>query len=409
MDPDTESEADDDDTSSSSNDHDGFRPSPLEIRQSSSLHRRKSTAGTSALDASVSRTPSNLLARLRSRPAVPAFTHPLAHTPTTASVIVDFDGPSDPYQPRNWPMSKKVLTTLLYSLVTMSASWASSCFAPGTEQVAEHFHVGRQVSVLGTSLFLVGFGIGPLLWAPVSEVYGRRMAVFGPMFVATCFSFAAATAKDFQTLMLTRFFGAFFASAPVTNTGGVLGDLFGPEERGIAMAGYAIAVVGGPSLGESPFHYLTSLQATTNTLIQAPSSPPPSSPSPPSAGAGPNTSPASSKPSSSSSPSSSSTSPTRPSSSSTRPAACASRPATGPSTPASRSGTSVSPPSPASSSSAPSSSCSPPSASSSPSTLASATASCTCSLALSPSSSTRGGGGRRFARRYRSFASLLDR
>jgi len=69
------------------------------------------------------------------------------------------------------------------------------------------------------------------------------------MFVAICFSFGSATAKDFQTLMLTRFFGAFFASAPVTNTGGVLGDLFDPSWRAIAMAGYAMAVAGGPVLG----------------------------------------------------------------------------------------------------------------------------------------------------------------
>ena len=57
-------------------------------------------------------------------------------------------------------------------------------------------------------------------------------------------------AKDFQTLMITRFFGAFFSSAPVTNTGGVLGDLYDPSWRGIAMAGYAMAVVGGPALGK---------------------------------------------------------------------------------------------------------------------------------------------------------------
>ena len=131
----------------------------------------------------------------------------------------------------------------------MTATWASSCYSAGTRQIAEEFGVGTQVSILGTSLFLVGFGIGPLLWAPLSEVYGRRIAVFAPMFVAICFSFGSATAKDFQTLMLTRFFGAFFASAPVTNTGGVLGDLFSPAQRGIAMAGYAMSVVSGPVLG----------------------------------------------------------------------------------------------------------------------------------------------------------------
>ncbi|MBO1764926.1 MFS transporter, partial [Escherichia coli] len=119
----------------------------------------------------------------------------------------------------------------------------------GTRQVAREFHVGNQVAVLGTTIFLFGFGLGPLLWAPLSEVYGRRIAVLTPMFVAICFSFGSATAKDFQTLMITRFFGAFFASAPVTNTGGVLGDLYSPAWRAMAMAGYAMAVVGGPCLG----------------------------------------------------------------------------------------------------------------------------------------------------------------
>jgi MFS family permease len=131
----------------------------------------------------------------------------------------------------------------------MSATWASSAYSAGTLQVAQEFHVGTQVAILGTTLFLFGFGIGPLLWAPLSEVYGRRLAVLCPMAIAICFSFGSATAKDFQTLMLTRFFGAFFSSAPVTNTGGVLGDLYSPAWRGIAMAGYAMAVVGGPVLG----------------------------------------------------------------------------------------------------------------------------------------------------------------
>ena len=133
----------------------------------------------------------------------------------------------------------------------MSSTWASSSYSAGTALVSKEFHVGHQVAVLGTSIFLVGFGIGPLLWAPLSEVFGRRVAVFVPMFLAICFSFGSATAKDYQTLMITRFFGAFFASAPVTNTGGVLGDLFSPAERGIAMAGYAMAVVGGPAIGTS--------------------------------------------------------------------------------------------------------------------------------------------------------------
>ncbi|KAI2462758.1 polyamine transporter 1 [Annulohypoxylon bovei var. microspora] len=230
--------------------HDGHRPCTLDQRASQICATGRDDPD--GLSRSLSRTVSRrdtVLSRVRSRPVVPPFSHPLAEVRTGQDCLVDFDGPDDPYHPLNWPRNKKVLTTLLYGLVTMSATWASSSYSAGTAQIAEQFNVGKQVATLGTTLFLLGFGIGPLLWAPLSEVYGRRVAVLTPMFISICFSFGAATAKDFQTLMLMRFWGAIFASAPVTNTGGVLGDLFTPAYRGIAMAGYAMAVVGGPTLG----------------------------------------------------------------------------------------------------------------------------------------------------------------
>ncbi|KAL5114906.1 hypothetical protein ACEQ8H_007224 [Pleosporales sp. CAS-2024a] len=244
-------------------DDDGHRPSARELHESISRSRSRGSqlarprsvianATTTGMSSPLSRTLSRrdtALSRIRTRPNVAPFSHPLAHEQTATDVLVDFEGPDDPYRPMNWSTTKKIHTTMLYGLTTMSATWASSAYSAGTAQIAREFHVGNQVAVLGTTLFLFGFGLGPLLWAPLSEVYGRRIAVLTPMFVAICFSFGSATAKDFQTLMLTRFFGAFFASAPVTNTGGVLGDLYSPAWRGIAMAGYAMAVVGGPCLG----------------------------------------------------------------------------------------------------------------------------------------------------------------
>lgn len=240
--------------------HDGHRPCRLEMRPTYSRRsksRRDSPSPSAAPRASASGLSLNralsrrdtVISRIRSRPAVREFTHPLVHQKTTEADIVDFDGPDDPYKPMNWPTRKKITTTYLYGLVTMSATWASAAYSPATSRVAAEFKVSSRVATLGTTLFMLGFGLGPLLWAPLSEVYGRRVAVLGPMFIAICFSFGTATAKDIQTVLITRFFGALFASAPVTNTGGVLGDLFSAAHRGIAMAGYALAVVGGPTVG----------------------------------------------------------------------------------------------------------------------------------------------------------------
>ena len=80
----------------------------------------KQTTTSSSLSALGSRAQSTL-SRIRSREPgqTAAFTHPLSHTKTSSDVIVDFDGPDDPYRPLNWGFAKKAVTTVLYGLTTM--------------------------------------------------------------------------------------------------------------------------------------------------------------------------------------------------------------------------------------------------------------------------------------------------
>ncbi|MCJ1355449.1 MAG: hypothetical protein MMC33_005441 [Icmadophila ericetorum] len=177
------------------------------------------------------------------------FTHPLSHVKTTSDVVVDFEGKDDPYRPVNWPLRKKMITTALYGLTTMGSTFASSVYSSDITAIQDEFNVGTEVSILGLTLLLLGFGLGPLVWAPLSELYGRKYAVLLPYFIAGVFSFGTAAAKDIQTVLITRFMTGLFGSAPVTNTGGVLGDIWAPTQRGTAIVFYAFAVVGGPVLG----------------------------------------------------------------------------------------------------------------------------------------------------------------
>lgn len=187
---------------------------------------------------------------VRSRPTdYGGFTHPYAHEKTEKKYLVDFDGDDDPYRPANWPMKKKVITTFLYAVTTMGSTLASSIYSPGTDSIREQYKTGDIVSKTGTALLLFGFAIGPLIWAPLSELYGRKPTVLLPYMIAAIFSFGCGASDNIQSILIMRFFLGFFASAPVTNTGGVLGDLYTAEQRGIAMVGYAIAVLGGVPLG----------------------------------------------------------------------------------------------------------------------------------------------------------------
>lgn len=69
--------------------------------------------------------------------------------------IIDFDGPHDPDRPVNWPLSKKLIHTALYGVTTMSTPWASSIYSPAMDAIAERFHVGKEVAIVGLSLCLM--------------------------------------------------------------------------------------------------------------------------------------------------------------------------------------------------------------------------------------------------------------
>ncbi|KAK4541817.1 hypothetical protein LTR36_007349 [Oleoguttula mirabilis] len=217
-----------------------------------SIRRANSTTSSRTTSQKLERFPtvvSTALSKIRSRAPRGPFSHPLAHEKTSVDVIVDFVGLDDPYRPINWPFRKKAVTTLLYGFTTMGATISSSVYSPAVSDIQTEFGVGQEVSNLGIALLLFRFGLGPLLWTPLSEVYGRKPAVVIPTFIAAMFAFGGGAAKDLQTIMLCRFFQGLFGSAPVTNTGGVLGDIWSAEQRGAAIVAFAMAVVGGPTLG----------------------------------------------------------------------------------------------------------------------------------------------------------------
>lgn len=103
--------------------------------------------------------------------------HPLLEDATPSTVLVDFDGNEDLLHPMNWPFQKKVLVTILYGLTTSWITFASAVYSAGLVQISEDFNVSTEVAASGISLIVFGFGLGPLAWAPLSEVYGRKWVI----------------------------------------------------------------------------------------------------------------------------------------------------------------------------------------------------------------------------------------
>ncbi|KAL4895815.1 major facilitator superfamily domain-containing protein [Aspergillus ambiguus] len=157
--------------------------------------------------------------------------------------------PDDPRNPMLFRPLKKWFITLVMAIATLAVALVSSAYTGGVAEIEEQFHIGSEVATLGVSLFVLGFAIGPLLWAPLSEMFGRQAVFFVTYLALTAFNCGSAGAQNIWTLIILRFFAGSFGASPLTNAGGVIADMFQAKERGVAMSLFAAAPFLGPVLG----------------------------------------------------------------------------------------------------------------------------------------------------------------
>lgn len=154
----------------------------------------------------------------------------------------------DPLNPQNWKVSYKCFVTLQLGFLALAPSFGSSVISPANQVIARYLGVSEEATVLNISLYVLGFAVGPLLWAPISEVWGRKISILPGIFCLGLFSIGTAVSKNAASIFITRFFGGVFGSASVSNVSAALGDIWSREARGTAVSFYAIMVVGGPTL-----------------------------------------------------------------------------------------------------------------------------------------------------------------
>lgn len=141
--------------------------------------------------------------------------------------------------------------TTLICLLTFSVYIGSAIYSAGEQQIEQVFHVGQVAATLGLTLFVAGYGLGPMIWSPMSEIpqIGRNPVYIGTLIVFVFLQFAVIYAKNFGMLMAFRFLTGFFGS-PVLATGGAsLSDMYKPSKRAYAIGIWGLAAICGPVLG----------------------------------------------------------------------------------------------------------------------------------------------------------------
>ncbi|KAH8077750.1 MFS polyamine transporter [Cristinia sonorae] len=165
-------------------------------------------------------------------------------------LVVDWDGPDDPENPRNWSASKKWAATVLVSAYAFASPAASAMIAPASQNVADEFGISKEViNQIVISIFVLAYAFGPLILAPLSELFGRYPTLQATNIWFLIFNIACGAARNQGELIAFRFLAGLGGGAPLAIGGGLIADCFELNERGLAISIFAIAPLLGPVLG----------------------------------------------------------------------------------------------------------------------------------------------------------------
>ncbi|KAJ6171825.1 hypothetical protein N7470_000892 [Penicillium chermesinum] len=164
--------------------------------------------------------------------------------------IVGWDSQDDPRNPQNFSAKKKWTLLLFLSAFTFISPLASSMFAPAVGFMAKDFNeTNETILSLSVSIFLIGYTIGPLLLAPLSEIYGRRIVLSGANWFFVVWQIGCALAQNIETLIVCRLFAGIGGSGCITLGAGVIADMFPIKQRGAATSIWTMGPLIGPVVG----------------------------------------------------------------------------------------------------------------------------------------------------------------
>jgi len=124
-------------------------------------------------------------------------------------------------------------------------------YVPGEGGVMKKFHVGDTAAALGLAIYVVGYGVGPLLWAPLSEIasIGRNWVYVPTFALFVILSIPTALVDNYAGLLVLRFITGFFGSPCLANGGASVGDMYSLLELPVYLSAWTAACFWGPAIG----------------------------------------------------------------------------------------------------------------------------------------------------------------
>ncbi|KAF2158651.1 hypothetical protein M409DRAFT_71545 [Zasmidium cellare ATCC 36951] len=167
------------------------------------------------------------------------------------TILVDWYDERDPENPKNWSTGKKVVVTIVHWIYTFTVYCASAIYTPSIEGVQAEYNVSHIVASLGLSLYVLGYGIGPLVFSPLSEIprIGRNLPHSVTLFLFVLLAIPTVLVKSFAGFLVLRFLTGVLGSPCLATGGATLSDMYSPLKLPYAHTAWVGATFCAPALG----------------------------------------------------------------------------------------------------------------------------------------------------------------
>ncbi|KAF1832782.1 MFS general substrate transporter [Decorospora gaudefroyi] len=167
------------------------------------------------------------------------------------TILVDWYNTDDPANPQNWSFGKKAVVLAQILIYTMGVYMGSAIYSPSVPGVMSHFGVTIGAASLGLSMYVLAYGIGPLLFSPLSEIpiIGRNPPYIVSYAIFVILLVPTALVDNFSGLIVLRFLQGFFGSPCLATGGATLQDMYSLIKLPYVLSLWAFAATCGPALG----------------------------------------------------------------------------------------------------------------------------------------------------------------
>lgn len=165
--------------------------------------------------------------------------------------LIDWYSTTDPENPQNWSSARKLLVVFNIVIYTFVAYTASAIYTPSTEGIMERFNVSIIVASLGLSMYVIGYGSGPMIFSPLSELplIGRNPPYIITFGLFVILAVPTARVDNFAGLLVLRFLTGFMSSPALATGGASMQDLYSLLKLPYALSAWVAAAFCAPALG----------------------------------------------------------------------------------------------------------------------------------------------------------------